>query len=97
MNLVISSGWLEYFTNRLNAHYFAEPIKDTGNLIVSVINYDKVFKRVDQLRGEETALEAVVLLVKGFLRLLFILRQPKAEFLQFMTILLKCFPADFRH
>jgi len=42
MNLVDSSGWLEYFTNGKNAEYFAPVIENTENLIVSVINLYEV-------------------------------------------------------
>ena len=34
MNLVDSSGWLEYFADGKNAHFFAPPIQDTKNLAV---------------------------------------------------------------
>lgn len=32
MNLVDSSGWLEYFVNGKNAKFFAPVIEDTKNL-----------------------------------------------------------------
>jgi toxin FitB len=65
MNLVDSSGWLEYFAEGANADYFAKPIKDTEALIVSVINYYEVFKRVYQLRGEAAAVEAAAWMNQG--------------------------------
>lgn len=37
MNVVDSSGWLEYFAAGPNACYFASPIEDTKNLIVPVL------------------------------------------------------------
>ena len=46
MNLVDSSGWLEYFADSNNADIFSEPIEDTENLLVSTINIYEVFKRV---------------------------------------------------
>jgi len=38
MNLVDSSGWLEYFADGKNAEFFAPPIQDIENLAVSTIN-----------------------------------------------------------
>lgn len=37
MNLVDSSGWLEYFADGPNAEFFAPPIEDAANLIVPSI------------------------------------------------------------
>ena len=65
MNLVDSSGWLEYFADGRNAEFFAKVIEDTGNVIVSTINIYEVFKRVLQQRGEDAALQAVALMHQG--------------------------------
>jgi len=62
MNLVDSSGWLEYLADGRNAGFFAPAIEDTENLIVSTINVYEVFKRVLQQRGEDAALQAVALM-----------------------------------
>ena len=62
MNLVDSSGWLEYFADGRNAGYFAAAIEDTENLIVSTINIYEVFKRVFQQRGEDAALRSAALM-----------------------------------
>lgn len=62
MNLVDSSGWLEYFADDRNAKFFAPALEDTENLIVSTINIYEVFKRVLQQRGEDAALQAVALM-----------------------------------
>ena len=62
MNLVDSSGWLEYFADSRNAEFFAGAIEDTENLIVSTINIYEVFKRILQQRGEDAALQAVALM-----------------------------------
>jgi len=56
MNIVDSSGWLEYFANGENALFFAPIIEDTGRLIVPVICIYEVFKRLIIQRGENTAL-----------------------------------------
>jgi toxin FitB len=52
MNVVDSSGWLEYFANGPNADFFAPAIEDTEKLIVPSISILEVFKRVLQQRGE---------------------------------------------
>ena len=65
MNLVDSSGWLEYFADGPNASRFAEAIEDVDSLLVSTINVYEVFKKVLVQRGEDAALQAVALLQQG--------------------------------
>jgi len=62
MNLVDSSGWLEYLADGRNAKFFAPAVEDTENLVVSTINVYEVFKRVLQQRGEDAALQAAALM-----------------------------------
>lgn len=59
MNVVDSSGWLEYFADADNASFFAPAIEDTDHLIVPVICVYEVFKRLLALRGENDALVSV--------------------------------------
>jgi len=56
MNVVDSSGWLEYFAEGKNAQFFAPVIEDTEQLIVPAICLDEVFKRLLQQIGESEAL-----------------------------------------
>ena len=56
MNIIDSSGWLEYFTDGPNAGFFAQPIQDAKNLVTPTICLYEVFKRVLALFGEERAL-----------------------------------------
>ncbi|MEN3331740.1 MAG: hypothetical protein V7641_1105 [Blastocatellia bacterium] len=65
MNVVDSSGWLEYFANGPNADFFAPAIEDTGNLIIPSISIFEVFKRVLQQRGESDALQVAALMQQG--------------------------------
>ena len=65
MNLVDSSGWLEYFADDVNASFFAAAIEDPEHLIVPTISLYEVFKRVLQQRGEGPALQAVALMEQG--------------------------------
>lgn len=59
MNVVDSSGWIEYFTNGPNAAFFAPAIEDTDRLVVPVICVYEVFKRLVQAAGESRALENI--------------------------------------
>lgn len=65
MNVVDSSGWLEYFADGPNAEFFAEAIENVEELIVPVISLYEVFKRVYQQRGENEALQAVAVMMQG--------------------------------
>lgn len=67
MNVVDSSGWLEYFAAGPNAAFFAGAIESTGDLIVPTVSVYEVFKRIDQQRGEADALMAVALMQQGSL------------------------------
>lgn len=62
MNLVDSSGWLEYFADSKNAKNFAAPIQDTKDLIVSAINIYEVFKKVLFQTDENSALQAIAIM-----------------------------------
>jgi len=62
MNLVDSSGWLEYLANGRNAAFFAPALEDAADLLVSTINVYEVFTRVLQQRGEDAALQAAALM-----------------------------------
>ena len=44
MNVVDSSGWLEYLTGAANADFFASAILDSSQLIVPTISVYEVFK-----------------------------------------------------
>jgi predicted nucleic acid-binding protein len=65
VNIVDSSGWLEYFADGPNAGSFAEPLVDREKLLVPAIIVYEVFKVVLRERGENSALQAVALLRQG--------------------------------
>jgi len=65
MNLVDTSGWLEYFSDGTNAAFFAPVIEDTENLIVSVINEYEVYKKVLQISSRQKALRAITQMKLG--------------------------------
>ena len=62
MNLVDSSGWLEYFADGKNAGHFAPVINNTEKLIVSTINIYEVYKKVISERDEDSALQAAAMM-----------------------------------
>ena len=65
MNVVDSSGWLEYFADDENSDFFSPVIEDVQALIVPVISVFEVFKRVLLQRGENDALEAAAAMYQG--------------------------------
>ena len=65
MNVVDSSGWLEYFADGANADFFAPPIQKVTELVVPTISLYEVFRRVHQQRGEDSALHAVATMLQG--------------------------------
>lgn len=65
MNIVDSSGWLEYFADGPNASFFAPAIQNLGELMVPTLSVYEVFKRVLQQRGEGDALQAVAVMIQG--------------------------------
>ena len=65
MNVVGSSGWLEYFADGPNAGFFSKAIEATADLVVPTLSLYEVFKRVLQQRGEGEALQAVAVMQQG--------------------------------
>lgn len=65
MNVVDSSGWLEFFGDGENADQFAPVIMDTAQLVVPAITLYEVFKRILQQRDEATALQAITQMMQS--------------------------------
>lgn len=65
LNLVDSSGWLEYFVDGPNARRFAEPLSDPDKLIVPTVSLYEVFRVVLRERGEDDAVRAAALMGRG--------------------------------
>lgn len=65
MNVVDSSGWLEYFADGPNADFFAPAIENTAELVVPSISIYEVFKRILQQRSEGDALQATAVMQQG--------------------------------
>lgn len=65
MNIIDSSGWLEYFSDGPNAKHYLSPLNDTSSLIVPVITIYEVFKVVLRESAENEALQAIAAMQKG--------------------------------
>ena len=65
MNVVDSSGWLEFFADGPNAGNFALPLADRTTLVVPTITIYEVFKVVCRQRGEDSALQTAALMQQG--------------------------------
>ena len=65
MNVVDSSGWLEYFAEGPNAKHFAAAVRVPDELVVPTVTVYEVFKVVLREAHENAALQAVAALQKG--------------------------------
>jgi len=65
VNVVDSSGWLEFFAGGPNADFFAPVLQAVDELVVPSVTVYEVFKRVMQQRGEGAALQAIALMQQG--------------------------------
>ena len=65
MNIVDSSGWIEYFADSKKANNFSKPIENTNELIVPSIILFEVFKKLLAELGEDIALIAIAHMQQG--------------------------------
>ena len=65
MNVVDSSGWLEYFADGPNADFFAPAIMDTDHLVVPSITIFEVFEKLLAQRSETEAFLAAAAMQQG--------------------------------
>jgi predicted nucleic acid-binding protein len=65
MNVVDSSGWLEYFAKDENSAFFAPVIQDIESLVIPTISMYEVYKKTVLQRGEEEALSAIAWMSTG--------------------------------
>jgi toxin FitB len=65
MNLVDTSGWIEYFFGGPNAAYFAGAVEGVEALVVPTVCLYEVFKKVNQIAEEAKALQAVAQMKQG--------------------------------
>jgi toxin FitB len=65
MNLVDTSGWMEFFFGGPNEAYFVDPITKVEGLIIPTICLYEVFKKVNQVADEARALQAIAQMKQG--------------------------------
>ncbi len=65
MNVIDSSGWLEYFAQGSNAEFFSKPISSIDTVVVPTVCMYEVFKRMLILLGEDEALQAIGVMSLG--------------------------------
>lgn len=65
MNVVDSSGWIEYFTGGPNAKFFEPSILATEDLVVPTMVLLEVYKHIRRHEGRDEALQAVAGMMQG--------------------------------
>jgi predicted nucleic acid-binding protein len=65
LNVVDSSGWLEYFADGPNADFFAPAIENTKCLIVPSLTIFEVFRKILGQRTETAGLLAIAAMQQG--------------------------------
>jgi predicted nucleic acid-binding protein len=65
MNVVDTSGWLEYFEGGENSRTFAEPIKQTEELLVPVICIYEISKVILRESNEDNLMQALAAVQKA--------------------------------
>jgi predicted nucleic acid-binding protein len=65
VNVVDSSGWLEYLADAPGADFFAPAIENTEELLVPSICLLEVARKIFRQRGEDPALQALALMQQG--------------------------------
>lgn len=65
MNVVDTSGWLEYLADSPQAGHFAAAIEDTEHLLVPVIVIYEVFKKIALAFDESRAIQVIGVLKHG--------------------------------
>jgi len=65
MNIIDSSGWLEFFSGGVNANNFEMPLSDIEKLLVPSITIFEVFKVILRESNENNALQGIALMKQG--------------------------------
>ena len=65
MNVVDTSGWIEFLFEGSNADVFAPLVEDVDELLVPVICLYEVFKKVNAVADEPKALQAIGQMKQG--------------------------------
>ena len=65
MNVVDSSGWIEYFVQGNNASFFEEAVVDVGRLVVPTVCLLEVYRFFTRKAGRSAAARAVSAMHQG--------------------------------
>ena len=65
MNVLDSSGWLEYFSDGPNANTFEAVLLETDQLVIPTIILYEVSKKIILEAGESEANQAIALMMQG--------------------------------
>ena len=65
MNVVDSSGWIEYLSGGPNAAFFRGPIEDEGDLLVPALSLFEVYRHLVRHVGRDEALPVVAAMRQG--------------------------------
>ena len=65
MNVVDSSGWIEYLSDGPNAAFFSEPIEDEAKLLVPTLSLFEVYRHLVRHVGRDEGLTVVAAMRQG--------------------------------
>jgi toxin FitB len=65
VNVVDSSGWIEYLSGGPNAAFFSEPIEDEEALLVPTLSLFEVYRHLVRHLGRDEALNIVAAMRQG--------------------------------
>jgi len=65
MNVVDSSGWIEYFLDGPNAGFFQAAISDTSSLLIPTISLCEVIRYITRATSRDAAQEAAAQMQRG--------------------------------
>ncbi len=65
MNVVDSSGWIEYLSGGPNAGFFREPIEDVERLLVPALSLFEVYRHLLRHLGRDDALNVIAAMRQG--------------------------------
>jgi toxin FitB len=67
VNVVDSSGWIEYLSGGPNADFFREPIEDAEKLLVPTLSLFEVYRHLLRHLGRDQALAVIASMRQGTL------------------------------
>ncbi|TVQ49988.1 MAG: type II toxin-antitoxin system VapC family toxin [Gammaproteobacteria bacterium] len=65
MNLVDSSGWIEYLVGGAGASFFSEPIESPQTLLVPTLSLFEVYRHLLRNLGRDDALRVIAAMRRG--------------------------------